>query len=171
MRKFYLIALAVIALVCTACSGNVNPDNLDFDRAFSFTASFEYGERTSSAQFTRLAPDEWSGTLTEPYALQGVEISYTPLAMNVSYSGFTVDFGDAPDDVNVMAFVLFCALESAFRGDGVTVTTGKDWVEITGRTDGDTYILMLDRVGLPTSLEVPNRQLRITFSDVTARGF
>ncbi|MCL2697324.1 MAG: hypothetical protein FWE74_04505 [Oscillospiraceae bacterium] len=171
MKKFSLIVLAVIALVCTACNGNVNPDTLDFDRSYSFTAALEYNGSSSTAQFTRLAPDEWSGTLTEPYALQGVEIVYTPLEMSISYAGFSVDYGDAPPDINVTAFMMLCALESAFKGDGVTVTTGKDWVEITGRTDGDTYVLKLDRTGLPVSLDVPGRQLKVSFTDVSVKGF
>ncbi|MCL2638370.1 MAG: hypothetical protein FWD48_08360 [Oscillospiraceae bacterium] len=174
MRKIRLTALVILAafaLLCTACSGNVNPDSIDFDRSYSLTAQFEYGGNSSTAQFTRTAPDEWSGTLTEPYSLQGVEISYTPLEMSVSYSGFSVDLDSAPPNVNVTAFLMLCALESAFKGDATSVTSGKDWVEITGRTDGDTYVLTLNRVGLPVSLDVPARQLKITFSDVTVKNF
>jgi hypothetical protein len=170
MRKYLLVLLIIIALFCTACGG-VDPENLELDKSYSFNASLEYGERTSSAHFTRSAPGEWSGTLTDPYALQGISIIYTPLEMSVSYSGFSSDFSETPNDVNVTAFVMFCALESAFKGDGITVTSGKNSIEITGRTDGDTFILKLDRDGIPTTLDVPGRQLKITFSDVILKDF
>ncbi|MDR2559282.1 MAG: hypothetical protein LBC86_07060 [Oscillospiraceae bacterium] len=170
MRKFYLIALIIIALTVTACGG-VDLENLDLNKSFSFTAQLEYGGRSSAAHFTRSAPGEWSGTLTDPYALQGISIIYAPPEMSVSYSGFSADHSDTPSDINVTAFVMFCALESAFKGDGITVTSGKNFIEITGRTDGDTFILRLDKDGFPMMLDVPNRQLKIAFSEVTVRDF
>jgi hypothetical protein len=171
MRKFSLIVLIIIALICTACSTNVNPDNLDFDKSFSFTANLEYHGRNSAAQFTRTAPDEWSGTLNEPYALQGVEIAYTPLEMSISYAGFAVDYNELPPDINVTAFVMFSALENAFRGEDTGITSGKDWVEIAGKSDGSTYIFRLDRYGNPATLDVPGRQLKVIFTDVVAVSF
>jgi hypothetical protein len=168
MGKYFLVCLIITALICTACGG-VDPENLDLNKSYSFNAELNYGERTSSAHFTRSAPGEWSGTMTDPYALQGISIIYTPLEMSVSYSGFSSDFSETPNDINVTAFVVFCALESAFKGDGVTVTSGKNFIEITGRTDGDTFILRLNRDGLPATLDVPGRQLTVTFTDVSVK--
>jgi hypothetical protein len=172
MKKIFSLIL-VIALICTftACNNGVNPNNIDFNQSYSFTAELESGGRTTSAYFTRTAPDEWSGTLNAPFSLQGVEIAYTPLEMSISYAGFSSDLSDSGSDINVTAFMLFSALEHAFKGGEVSISSGKDWVEITGVTDGDVYILRLDRYGLPVTLEVPSRRLSVSFSDVTTADF
>jgi hypothetical protein len=173
MGKYYLAALIIItALLGTSCSGILGVGDLDFDKSFSFTAELSYNGRESVAQFSRTAPGEWSGTLVEPYALQGVEIAYSPLEMSISYSGFSVGYGeDTPSDINVTAFVMLRVLESAFGSDDVSISSGKDWIEIAGIHDGDAYTLRLDKNGNPASLNVANRQLSVTFSDVASASF
>jgi len=172
MKKMFSIALIIFALLCTACNSGIDPDDLDFDRSFSLTANLEYNGRGSVAQFARTAPGQWSGTLVEPYSLQGVEIAYSPLEMSVSYAGFAVNHGDdSPPDINITAFVMLAVLESAFLSEDVSISSGKDWVEIAGSHDGGVYVLRLDRNGLPVSLSIPNQQLKVTFSEVTAMNF
>jgi len=63
------------------------------------------------------------------------------------------------------------ALESAFASEDVSISSGKDWVEIAGNHDGSVYILRLDKSGLPVSLDIPGRQLKVTFSEVSAVNF
>ncbi|MCL2694640.1 MAG: hypothetical protein FWE60_06005, partial [Oscillospiraceae bacterium] len=145
MRKISLIALLIIfALICTSCNTQATPENLDFDFAFSFTAELEYNGAASKAQFTRTAADNWTGTLSEPYALQGVFIDYKPEEMTVSYSDFAVRYGGdlpngLPPDINITAFVMIEALESAFRKDSISVTSTKETIEVRGITDSDNY--------------------------------
>ncbi|MDR2533064.1 MAG: hypothetical protein LBC82_09520 [Oscillospiraceae bacterium] len=173
MKKYYLVLLIITAvLLASSCSPGMNPDDLDFDKSFSFTAELQYSGRGSVAQFMRTAPGEWNGTLVEPFALQGVEIAYSPLEMSVSYAGFAVNYGaDSPPDINITAFVMIRVLESAFNSEDAGVTSGRDWIEITGIYDGDTYVLRLDKEGSPISLSVPNRQLKVVFSEVTTAQF
>ncbi|MCL2698586.1 MAG: hypothetical protein FWE74_10975 [Oscillospiraceae bacterium] len=170
MKRFFLLVLIIIAVICTSCSGNVNPNSINFNQSYSFNAELGYNDRTTSAFFTRTAPDEWSGSLNAPFSLQGVEIAFTPQEMSISYEGFSSDLSDTPD-INVTAFMLFSALEHAFKGSDVSIASGKDWVEITGLTNGDVYVLRLDKFGLPVTLEVPGRRFKVTFSDVTTADF
>lgn len=173
MRKFILTAAVILAAVLfTSCSGRLDPDDLDFYKAFTFDARLEYNGSGSAANFSRTAAGTWTGTLTEPYALQGVKVDFSPSEMTVSYSDFAVRYGgDAPPDFNITAFVMFGALENAFGGRYSTVYAGKDGFEITGIADGDNYVLRLDKDGLPTSLEVPGQQLKAVFTGVEAKSF
>ena len=162
-----VIIIALLVMLSSGCAGGADPDNLDFDRAFSFTAEIIYNDSVSAADFARTAPDVWTGTLTAPYALQGMQVAFTPAEMTVSYSGFDVDFSeDTPPEINVSAFLMIKTLENAFALQGVNVSGGRDSIELAGTFDGDSYVLRLDRDGLPVSLEVPRRQLRVTFSEV-----
>ena len=168
-KKIFLVVLIIIAIICTSCSGNVNPNSINFNQSYSFNAEMSYNDRTTGAFFTRTAPDEWSGSLSDPFSLQGIEIAFTPLEMTISYEGFTSDLSGT--DINVTAFILFSALEHAFKGGDVSISSGKDWVEITGLISGDVYVLRLDKYGLPVTLEVPARRLSVSFSDVTTTNF
>jgi hypothetical protein len=163
-----ILSAVICALLLASCAGSADPDSLDFDRAFSFTAEIEYAGSTSTADFARTAAGEWDGIITAPFSLQGVNINYTPDEMSVSYSDFAVniDPGTAPD-INVSAFLMFKTLENAFALQNVSIASGRDSIEISGMFDGDSYILRLDREGLPVSLEIPRRQLWVTFSGVT----
>jgi hypothetical protein len=147
----------------------VNPENLDFNKTFTFTAKLEYNGVASTAQFARTAVDTWAGILTEPYALQGVELAYTPLEASISFGGFAVSHGE-DSDAGVVAFAMIEALESAFRKDAISVTAGKDRIEITGGAGAEFYILTLDMSGLPTSLSMPERKIKADFSDIQITG-
>jgi hypothetical protein len=170
MKK--IITVLIIALVFTSCAGRMNPDNLNFNKSFSFTTEIEFGGAASTAEFTRTAIGEWEGVLTAPYALQGMRVMFTPTEMTVSYSDFVVDLGDeSPPEINVSAFVMIKTLESAFMMQDVNVTAGKDSIEVAGMFDGNAYVLRLDKDGMPALLEVPGRQLRVNFTGATAVNF
>jgi len=170
MKKIILITL--FALLFTSCTGNVSPDNLDFNKSFTLTTEIEYNGAVSTADFTRTSVGEWEGVLTAPYALQGMQVSFTPTEMKVSYADFGVDLGESiPPEINVSAFMMIKTLESAFTMQNVNAVGGRDGIEISGMFDGDSYVLRLDKEGIPLSLEMPRRQLKVTFSGVTASTF
>ncbi|MCL2018991.1 MAG: hypothetical protein FWG70_04450 [Oscillospiraceae bacterium] len=175
MRNFYSLALIILAffsLTLASCNGRMRPENLDLNRSFTFTAALEYNGRSSVAELVRTKPGEWNGTLVEPYALQGVEFVYAPPETSVSYGGFTISHdADAMSDLNITAFMILKSLENAFASEKSGFTYGKDWVEITGTLDGNIYVLKLDKDGFPLSLDIPNQQLKATFSGVSAVGF
>ncbi|MCL1823794.1 MAG: hypothetical protein FWG44_06285 [Oscillospiraceae bacterium] len=172
MKKTKFVILTVIsALIFTSCFGGISFDNLDFDKAYSFTARLEYENTSCTARFTRSARGSWEGELIEPYALQGISINYTPAEMTVSYADFAVNSdSDFTSGVNITAFVMLKVLECAFAKEDVTVSSGKNAVEITGTADNNNYILIVDKAGLPVSLEVTNKQLRVTFTEVRAEN-
>ena len=174
MRKIILLALIIstIALFFTSCNGALDPDDLDFNKSYSFDVRLNYNGASSVANFTRTASGAWTGTLTEPYALQGVQVIFSPAEMTVSYSDFAVKYGgDSQPDFNITAFVMLEALENAFGRNYSAIFGSKNGFEITGITDGDNYVLRLDANGLPTSLEIPNQQLKAEFTGVQASRF
>ncbi|MCL2078132.1 MAG: hypothetical protein FWH08_06995 [Oscillospiraceae bacterium] len=174
MRKIYLVLITVFALlICVSCYAGLGIGNLDLNQSYSFTVNMEYNGASSTAELTRTAMDRWEGALTAPYALQGVGIEYTPLEMSISYSGFTVRHElDSSGEFNIVVSFMFRAFEHAFKdSEEVNISSGRDFIEITGAIDGDVYILTLDKAGLPTSLEIPSRQFRAVFTEVTAERF
>ncbi|MCL2108885.1 MAG: hypothetical protein FWH20_06015 [Oscillospiraceae bacterium] len=168
MRKSRVITAIILAistaLICVSCKTTLDPDRLDFERGFEFEAHLEYGGASSTANFTRLSTGAWSGVLTEPYALQGVQINFSPTEMKVSYSDFAVEYSG-------VAFVMLNALENAFTKNYTTITGGKSGFEITGTTNDGNYILRLDQNGLPTSLEIAGQNLKVEFANVNAAPF
>jgi len=167
MRKLCLAALTVfVVLICSSCYMGINPGTLDFEKSFSFTAALEYNGSSCEAGFTRGAVDKWEGMITRPYALQGVRIDFTADEMKIAYSGFTVDSG-----TDTAAFTVIKCLENAFKKQDVNISAGREKIEITGAADGALYILTLDKSGLPASLEVPDKKLKVIFSDVKASAF
>jgi hypothetical protein len=166
-----IVFLVLSALLLTSCAGGADLDNLDFNRAISFTAEIEYNNSKVTADFNRTAIGEWAGVLTAPYALQGMKVNFTPTEMTVSYSDFDVSFNEAPTDINVSAFVMIKTLENAFMLQGVNITGGREGIEVAGIFDGDSYVLRLDKDGIPLSLEVPRTQLRVSFTSVRTAKF
>lgn len=174
MKKRLCVVAAIFLVLfiqtgCSALSG-LNAENINLEKAFSLTAEIKYQNADIiKGTFERTSVGIWKGVLTEPFALQGISLDYTNGALVLSCAGISVE----PSGSGVIAArLMFDALESAFTKTAVDIKAAGASIEVSGINGNGAYILTIDKTtGLPISMTVPDRNLSISFTEVTAADF
>jgi hypothetical protein len=168
MKKTIVIiaVLSLLSLLLGACTGitSINPERLKIDKAYEFTADMQYGEFHSTAQFNRINPDEWEVALTEPFALEGVTMSYRNGETTAQFEGLSGVLGTGG-----IAELIITSFENAIGGEGREVISSKEQITITSKagTPAKSYELTLEKRSLePLTLKIPEVSLTVEFSGV-----
>jgi hypothetical protein len=160
-------ALTIIALfTLTSCSGisSMNPDKLKIDKAYKFTVDIQYDEFSASGQFERIAAGMWEITMTAPFALEGMTMTYSNGHISSQYEQMSAVMSD-----DSVAMMIIAAFENAVDGEGREIISTKEEIRITSRAGNPAraYELILDKKSLtPLSLKIADAKLSAEFSQV-----
>lgn len=173
--KVILVFLTVLTLMLFSGCGIIMPENLELDKAYTLTATVKYGASEDvSVSLNRTASGSWNGILNEPFALQGIAVSYSGGSVTLSRENMSVQ---PSDKGSVSVKLLLDALESGFSDSsgenaGKSIKTAGSSIEITGTNQNGEYILSLDKeTYFPVSVTVTAHKLTAVFTGVTATEF
>ena len=172
MRKllFVTITACLLSLLLTSCSGprSINPDRLKLDKAYEFVADISYGEDSSvTGQFNRINTNEWEIALKEPYALEGVTLSYNNGEVTAEY----MELNGIVTSDNAIYTSMLAAFENAVNGDGREAVSIGEEIIITSKagTPSKSYEIVFDKKTLtPLTLKIPDISLTAELSPVQA---
>jgi len=163
----------MLLIVCLGgCSGIalLNPGSIKLDKAYEFTASIQHGELNTLAQFSRRNADNWEISLLEPFAVEGVTLSYENGSFTALYDNAASNpaaNGDAVYQLMIDAF------ENAINGEGREIVSGKapskGQIKVTSKagSPAKSYELVLDKKSLePLKLKIPEAGITAEFSEV-----
>jgi len=173
MKKTLIVSvITAIVLVLSACSGvsRMNPDRLNIDKAYKFSANMQYGEFNVKAHFERANAERWEITLMEPFALAGMILVYENGEITASFENLQTQVTGA----TAIYALIIAAFENAVNGEGREVVSYGEEIKITSRlsspliaTPAYSYTLILDKKRLePVSLKIPDASLTVEFSQV-----
>jgi hypothetical protein len=164
MKNLLTVAAPLlIMLFLTACSGitSVNPERLKLDKSYTFTANIDYGTQNAVAQFVRLSANSWEIVLTEPFALEGVKLSYENGEITTQFEEM-----DAIMSSGNVAEAIITAFESAIIGENRQAVSNGENIIISSKT-GSLYELTLTKSDLqPLSMKIPAQNITVEFSGV-----
>lgn len=173
MKAVKTIRVFIIFLTFALFSGCglVLPENLETDKAYTMNASMKYGaDDEVTLSLSRTAAGAWSGAVNEPFALQGMTVSYSAGTVTLSRGGISVQPSDKGSSG---AAILLDALESGLTADTeASVRIIGSGIELSGTNRNGSFVIMLDReTTLPVSVTVAEHRLTAAFTDVIAKEF
>lgn len=173
MKPVKTIRIIIIFLTLAMFSGCgiILPETLETDKAYDLCASLKYGSGDEVVlNLSRTAAGVWSGAISEPFALQGITVSYSAGETLLSRDSISVQ---PSDKGSTGAAILLDALESGLAsGTEAVVRIIGSGIEISGTNRNGAFIIMLDReTTLPVSVTVAEHKLTAEFSGVAAKEF
>ena len=171
MRRVLFALAAGLLLFCCGCQNNTDDKTAKpIADAFSATVAISQGAFSYTAEISKRADGTFVTTLKEPAALNGLTITQT--ADNCSFAFAGLNLQTPPSLLPDAAFS--SCMQKAFETllDStrfVAAQHGTDMV-YSGRTEnGNNFTFTAEKdTGVPRTLEFPERQLTITFSDYKA---
>jgi len=169
MKKLALL-LAAFAILLTACSGisTINPNRLQLDKAYKLTANIQYGNNAAVANFTRSAANVWEIAFLEPFAMEGMVLTYLDGRVSMELKGQNTGTFVADDAVFTM---IIAAFEHALTGEGREAIAVGEEIKLNSRAGGSAnkpYEMVLNRKSHePISLKLPTMRVIVDFSSVT----
>ncbi|MCL1788823.1 MAG: hypothetical protein FWG33_00515 [Oscillospiraceae bacterium] len=173
-KTFILPAIAmIIAVAMTACSGvsTMNPDRLKIDKSYKFSANILYGELRATAEFERKDTQVWEVVLTEPFALEGMTLTYYQGEVTAYFEGLdnSQTLPASNNNTADIASLLICAFENAVNGEGREVISNGEEIRVSSRAGNpaNSYELIFDKKSLaPVSMKIPEKSFTADFSEV-----
>lgn len=156
MKRIIAGILTAAVMTFSACSSASITGKPDIDRTFSAKASVAAGGEVISGQLCRTADNCWTFTLNEPYALEGLTVSFCDGKTTFSMLGYEceTDFSDSA----VSAVKLFAeAYESA--------VDNKDRFEngvLEGSNENGAFTVTLDGNGDPAIISAGGFSLKLS---------
>ena len=178
MRKFFISFTACLSsiILCfslAACSGpsTINPERLKIDKAYSFNADIKYGDFSAEGVLERKSAGVWTITLSEPFALQGVVMTYEQGTLTAYFESLPTPqvLPELENKSNSVIELIVGAFENAINGEGREAISFGDKVKISSRAGNPPkpYELMFDKQSLePLTLSIPDKSLTAEFSEV-----
>ncbi|MCL2632885.1 MAG: hypothetical protein FWD34_00030 [Oscillospiraceae bacterium] len=165
LKRSFILLLVFSLILISACSGvtRINPDSLKLNKAYEFTVNMSKGEFNTVARFARKNADIWEITLLEPFALEGISLTYNKGVVSADFDGVTAN--SEKIQPNAVYAIVISALENAFCGEGREIVSAGEIITITGSTGTYAYTLTLDKKTLqPLELKMPDASLTAAFS-------
>ncbi|MCL1903112.1 MAG: hypothetical protein FWF94_01680 [Oscillospiraceae bacterium] len=168
-RSAIILSVVVAAIIVfTACSGvaTINPDKLKIDKAYKFAANITYNDFVFAAEFERKDADAWEVVLTEPFEVEGIQLTYNGGELTAVVDG--LDNSRALPDSNAATHIIK-AFENAINGEGREVVAYGEEIRISSRAGGSafSYELTFNKQTLePISISIHERGLKADFSEV-----
>jgi hypothetical protein len=160
-----ILCIILVLIPSVSCTGvnTMNPERLKIDKAYEFTAAIQYGEFTATGEFSRRNADSWKITMLEPFAFEGVILTYSAGSMTAQFENLNTTL---PESAAVFTMMI-ASFENAVNGEGREVVSAKEQITVTSRAEGKSYTLVLDKRTLePISLKMPEVSLSAEFSQV-----
>lgn len=156
MKKILTGVLFAAVMTFSACSSGAISGRPDIDRTFSAEASIAAGGETISGQLCRSAENCWTLTLSEPYALEGMTVTFSDGKTTFSMLGFEceADFSDSA----VSALKLLAeAYETAVDNNG-----GFENGVLESANENGTFSLILDESGKPSVINAGGVSVKLS---------
>jgi hypothetical protein len=178
MKRIVILLTIIAALALTACGSALfpAPEDIDLDKAYSFSASMQFRASGStfsaSADFERVGEAVWNVTFTEPFALSGVEMVYDSGNLTSRFDG--AEFA-VPANGDAIVTQMIEAFEDAIGGEGREVVVidggrrGRDQLRVSSKTGARSraYELIFDKKSQqPLTLVIADGALTVSFSRV-----
>ncbi|MCL2036213.1 MAG: hypothetical protein FWG83_02350 [Oscillospiraceae bacterium] len=167
IRNSLTLCVMVLCLLLNACSadGKIDPQKLKIDKSYKFTADIQYGEFNATALFVRTNTEQWEITLFEPYALEGMSLTYDNGKTTATFEGLEFSFNENASETTGVYEAFIEAFESAISFEGREAISAGEIITITAKSG--LYELTFDKKSLePIALKIPGSSIEAVFSDV-----
>lgn len=97
MKKILCCAAAAVTMLFSGCAADITGGKPELDKTFSAEASIAIGGETVAGTLSRSNDNCWSLSVTAPYTLEGLTVTYNNGETSFSMLGFecTADFSDS----------------------------------------------------------------------------
>lgn len=168
MKKLLAGVLAVAVMTVSACSSGIVQSSPDIDRQFSAEVSVNTGGETVSGQLCRTAENNWTLTVSQPFALSGLTVSFCDGKTTVSMLGFEceTDFSDSAVSVlKLIAEAYETAVDNkgGFENGVLESTNGNGAFSVT--LDGNGMPALINAGGVTVQLSGWSENVTESISD------
>lgn len=171
MRRVLFALAAGLILICCGCqkTAGETPAQPIAD-AFSATVSISQGAFSCTAEVSKSADGAFVTTLEEPAALKGLTITQTADNCSFAFAGLTLETPPALLPDAAFSSCMLEAVETMQKSTRFVAAQHGSNMVYSGRTEnGDTFTFTTEKgSGAPLTLEFPERQLTITFTNYKA---
>ncbi|MBQ8904204.1 MAG: hypothetical protein IJY73_07980 [Oscillospiraceae bacterium] len=147
MKRTLCCAAAAVAMLFSGCAADITGGKPELDRTFSAEANIAVGGDTVVGTLCRSSDNCWSFSVTAPYMLEGLTVTYNDGETSFSMLGFecAADFSDSA----VSALKLLAeAYESAADNAG-----GFENGVLEYTNENGTFSVTLDEKGMPSAIK------------------
>lgn len=147
MKRFFTCAGISVMLLLSACSADIMGSKNNIDRPFSAEARIAVGGETVCGQLSRSAENCWTLSVSEPYALDGLTVTFEDGETTFSMLGYecTTDFSDSASSALKL---IAAAYESAVDNSG-GFTDGV----LEQSNENGSFSVTLDENGMPAVIK------------------
>lgn len=174
MKRLVTLTFAVLMIFClVSCSvpmknTSVRKNGLNCAFQSEITITIEHFE--ANGTLTRFGSGMWEAEFTSPNSLSGVKLSFSEGNVTAEYKGLSFSVPQSALPVKAMMLNLIKAVDDNAKLDELKGEEDGNLLKISGSLEGGAYTLSVDKNGCPSSFEMPNNNLTITFSNVTQTG-
>ena len=155
-----------LVLVVSSCAGAPGAASVSVpDIPFTASAEIGYGGIELCADITRSAPGKWEFSITEPYALEGLTMTFTDGSCRLNMLGME-SAADLGNDAVSMAKAVAGAYDAAVSSSDA-VKTSDDIYTLSGTSPLGSFTLDLDKSGTPVSFTSDAGSLTVKLSGFT----
>ena len=175
MKKITAFAAAALsAAVCfTSCSVPMKKDAArknGLGSSFSADASITIEKLNAEGVVQRSGKGEWDIEFSAPNSLSGVKLDFSEGSVTASYKGLSFSVPQSAVPVKAMMLNLIKAVDENADLSELKGEEKDDILQISGSLDGGGYLLSVDSEGCLSGFEMPNNDLKMTFTNLKVTG-
>ena len=156
MKRIFAGVLTAAVMTVSACSSGTIAGKPDIDRTFSAEAAIAAGEETVKGRLCRSAENCWTLVIEEPFALQGMTVTFSDGKTTFSMLGFECEADFSESAVSALK-LLAGAYEAAIDN--------KDGFEngvLEAVNENGAFSVTLDENGMPAVINAGGFSLKLS---------
>ncbi len=159
MKRFFCCTAIAVTMLFSGCTADITGGKPELDKIFTAEASIAVGGETVAGTLSRSSDNCWSFSVSAPYTLEGLTVTYNDGETSFSMLGYecTADFsGSAVSALKLLAEAYETAADNAGGFEnGVLEYTNEN----------GTFSVALDENGMPAAINAGGVSVRL--SDLT----
>ncbi|MBQ6180974.1 MAG: hypothetical protein IJK31_04725 [Ruminococcus sp.] len=170
MKRLFTFVSVIFAVIClTSCSvplkktaSRSNGLNCSFTAAASITLDKLQAEGTIS----RHGAGIWDMEFSSPNSLSGIKLEFSEGNTRASYKGLSFSVPQSAVPVRAMLLNLMKAVDDNAAAEELSGDEKDGLLAISGKLDGGSYTLKVDKEGRLSGFEMPNNDLKMSFTEL-----
>ncbi|MBR3282120.1 MAG: hypothetical protein IKI56_02365 [Ruminococcus sp.] len=170
MKRLFTFVFTILAIAClTACSvplKNTASRKNGLDSAFTANVSISLDKLQAEGIVSRHGSGLWDVEFSSPNSLSGIKLEFSEGNTKASYKGLSFSVPQSAVPVRAMMLNLMKAVDENASAEELSGNENDGSLEISGKLDGGSYTLKVDKEGRLSGFEMPNNSLKMTFTEL-----
>lgn len=156
MKKTIAWIMLAAVMTVSSCTSAMTAVKPDIDRAFCAEASVSAGGEAFSGKLCRTAENDWTFVLAEPYALEGLTVTFRDGKTTLSMDGFECETDFSADAVSVLKLIA-----EAYEAAADSTSNLENGV-LEGMNENGAFSVTLGENGMPAVINACGCSLKLS---------